>query len=83
VTGIAALISADFIKLVLIAVVVATPIAWYAMHVWLQGFNYRIAITGWIFVASGTLAVTIALLTVGYQAIKAAIANPVKALRSE
>ena len=83
VAGITALISGDFVKLVLIAVVVATPIAWYAMNVWLQGFNYRIALTGWIFVASGTLAVAIALLTVGYQAIKAAIANPVKALRSE
>ena len=83
VAGIAALISADFVKLVGIAVVIATPIAWYAMHIWLQGFNYRIAITGWIFLVSGLLAVLIALLTVGYQAIKAAIANPVKALRSE
>jgi putative ABC transport system permease protein len=83
VAGIAALISADFLKLVLIAVVIATPIAWYAMNVWLQGFNYRIAITGWIFLAAGLLAVLIALLTVGYQAIRAAIANPVKALRSE
>ncbi|HVU99627.1 MAG TPA: ABC transporter permease [Puia sp.] len=83
VTGITALISMDFIKLVLIAVVIATPIAGYAMHVWLESFTYRIAITGWIFVASGTLAVAIALLTVGYQAIRAAIANPTKSLRSE
>jgi ABC-type antimicrobial peptide transport system permease subunit len=83
VTGIAALISADFIRLVVVAVVIATPIAWYAMHLWLQGFNYRIAITGWIFLASGLLAVVIALLTVGYQAIKAAVANPVRSLRSE
>ena len=83
VAGITALISGDFVKLVLIAVIIATPIAWYAMHVWLEGFNYRIAITGWIFVASGTLAVAIALLTVGYQAVRAAIANPTKSLRSE
>jgi ABC-type antimicrobial peptide transport system permease subunit len=83
VAGIAGLISADFVKLVLIAVVIATPIAWYAMHVWLQEFNYRIAITGWIFVVAGLLAVVIALLTVGYQAVRAAVANPVKALRSE
>ncbi len=83
VASIAALISADFIKLVGIAVVIATPIAWYAMNVWLQGFNYRIDITGWVFLAAGLLAVLIALLTVSYQAIRAAIANPVKALRSE
>jgi len=83
VTGIAALISADFVKLVLIAVVIATPLAWYAMNIWIQGFSYRIAITGWIFLVSGVLAVVIALLTVGYQAVRAAVANPVKALRSE
>ena len=83
VAGIAALISADFVKLVLVAVVIATPIAWYAMHVWLLGFNYRIALTGWIFLLSGLLAVVIALLTVGYRAVLAAVANPVKALRSE
>jgi ABC-type antimicrobial peptide transport system permease subunit len=83
VAGITTLISMDFVKLVLIAVVIATPIAWYAMHSWLQGFNYRIAITGWIFVASGTLAVAIALVTVAFQAIKAAIANPVTSLHSE
>ncbi|HLZ90034.1 MAG TPA: FtsX-like permease family protein, partial [Puia sp.] len=83
VTGIATLISGDFIKLVLVAVVIATPIAWYAMSGWLQGFNYRIAITGWIFLVSGLLAVTIALLTVGYQAVRAALANPAKSLRSE
>jgi ABC-type antimicrobial peptide transport system permease subunit len=83
VAGIATLISLDFVKLVGVAVVIATPIAWYAMHIWLQGFNYRIAVTGWIFLVSGLLAVTIALLTVSYQAVRAATANPVKALRSE
>ena len=83
VAGIAALVSGDFVKLVLIAVIIASPIAWWAMDHWLQDFHYRIAITGWIFLVSGLLAVLIALLTVGYQAIKAAIANPVKALRSE
>ncbi|GGB02861.1 ABC transporter permease [Puia dinghuensis] len=83
VAGIAVLLSGDFVKLVLVAVVIATPIAWYAMNNWLQGFNYRIALTGWIFLVSGTLAVVIALLTVGYQAVRAAIANPVRSLRSE
>ena len=83
VAGIAALVSADFVKLVLIAVVIASPIAWWAMDHWLQDFHYRVAITGWIFLNSGLLAVTIALLTVGYQSIRAAIANPVKSLRSE
>jgi putative ABC transport system permease protein len=83
VAGIATLISGDFVKLVLVSVVIATPIAWYSMHVWLQGFNYRIAITGWIFLVSGLLAVVIALLTVGYQAVRAAVANPVKSLRNE
>jgi ABC-type lipoprotein release transport system permease subunit len=81
--GITALLSADFLKLVLIAVVIATPIAGYAMHAWLQGFSYRIALTGWIFLFSGLLALVIALLTVSFQAIRAAVANPVRSLRNE
>lgn len=80
---IASLMAGDFIRLVLVAVLIATPIAWYAMHVWLDGFNYRVDIGPWIFIASGLLAVVIALATIGYQAITAALANPVKSLRSE
>ena len=83
VTGITLLISGDFIKLVLIALVIATPIAWYGMNNWLQGFTYRIHITGGIFLLAGVLAIGIALLTVGYQSIRAALTNPVKSLRSE
>jgi ABC-type antimicrobial peptide transport system permease subunit len=83
VSSIAMLISADFIKLVLVAVIIASPVAWYAMNSWLEGFNYRIQITGGIFLVAGLLAIGIALATVSYQAIKAAIANPVKSLKSE
>ena len=82
VTGIAALMAGDFVKLVLVAVVIASPIAWYAMHTWLQGFQYRVEIGGWIFLAAGLIAVIIALATVSYQAIRSAISNPVKSLRS-
>jgi len=83
VTGITVLISGDFIKLVVIALVLATPIAWLSMNSWLQGFNYRIHIDGSIFILAGILAVGIALLTVSYQSIRAALANPIKSLRSE
>jgi putative ABC transport system permease protein len=78
-----ALLSGEFVKLVFIAILLATPLAWYALDAWLQDFAYRIPI-GWaIFVVSGGTALLIALLTVSYQAIKAALANPVKSLRSE
>ncbi len=83
VAGIAALMSGDFVKLVLIAVVFASPVAWYAMSRWLEGFDYRIHIGAWMFFAAGGFAVLIALVTVGYQAIRAAMANPVRSLRSE
>lgn len=83
VSGITSLLSKDFIKLVLIALVIASPIAWFAMHQWLQGFAYRINIGFWVFILAGLLAILIAILTVSFQAIKAAIANPVKSLRSE
>ena len=83
VTGITVLISGDFIKLVVIALVIATPVAWLSMDNWLQGFTYRIHITGGVFLLSGLLAIGIALLTVCYQSIRAAIANPIKSLRSE
>lgn len=73
----------EFIKPVLIASVVATPVAWYAMNKWLQDFAYRISIEWWIFAFAGLVTIVIALLTVSFQAIKAAMANPVKALRTE
>jgi putative ABC transport system permease protein len=83
VAGITTLIARDFVRLVLIAFLIASPIAWYAMHSWLQEFNYRTPISTWIFVTAGLLAVLIALATVSFQAIRAATANPVKSLRSE
>jgi|HubBroStandDraft_1064217.scaffolds.fasta_scaffold30023_1 putative ABC transport system permease protein len=83
VSGIAGLLSIDFVRLVLISFVIAAPVAWYAMNRWLAGYNYRIT-PGWaVFVLAGMLAVVIALLTVSFQAIRAAMANPVKSLRSE
>jgi len=73
----------DFLKPVLIAAIIAFPIAWYAMDKWLQDFAYRINIGWWIFIVAGSVALLIALFTVSFQAIKAAIANPVKSLRTE
>jgi hypothetical protein len=81
--GIATLLSKDFIQLVVVAVLIASPVAWFAMHKWLEGYDYKIDISWWIFIAAGFIAIFIALITVSFQAIKAAIANPVKALRSE
>jgi ABC-type antimicrobial peptide transport system permease subunit len=83
VSGIVQLISKDFLKLVIIAIIIATPIAWWAMSKWLQGFAYRVNISWWVFALAGILALLIALVTVSFQAIKAAIANPVKSLRTE
>ena len=83
VSGITRLLSIDFIRLVLIAFAIAAPIAWYAMSRWLAGYTYRITI-GWaVFALAGILAVVIAVLTVSFQAIRAATANPVRSLRSE
>jgi putative ABC transport system permease protein len=81
--GLVTLLSKDFVKLVLLAAVIAFPLAWWAMSKWLEDFAYRISI-GWsVFVMAGMAAFTIALFTVSFQAIKAAIANPVKSLRTE
>jgi putative ABC transport system permease protein len=77
------LLSKDFLKLVLIAAIIAFPLAWYAMHNWLQDFAYRITIPWWIFLLAGTVAAAVALFTISFLAIKAALANPVKSLRSE
>jgi putative ABC transport system permease protein len=82
-SSIIGLLSRDFLKLVVIAFAIATPLAWYFMHQWLQDFAYRISIPVWVFLASTVLAIIIALITIGSQAIKAAIANPVNSLRSE
>lgn len=83
VTNVITLLSKDFLRLVAISSVVAFPLAWWLMHNWLQDFAYRINISWWVFVIAGGLAVVIALLTVSFQAIKAAVANPVKSLRTE
>jgi len=83
VSGITTMLSMDFLKLVLVAMVIATPLAWYAMSKWLQGFAYRIHIQWWVFAVAGLLAVLIAFATISYQTIKAATMNPVKSLRSE
>ncbi|ADB40592.1 ABC transporter permease [Spirosoma linguale] len=78
-----ALFSQDFMKLVLVALVIASPIAWYAMHTWLSDFAYRTDIHWWVFLLAGGLTIFIALLTVSFQSVKAALMNPVKSLRSE
>lgn len=83
VSNIASLLSKDFLKLVLISFVIASPIAWYCMNIWLQSYNYRIKIEWWVFVLAAVLSIVIAIGTVSYQAIKAAVANPVKNLRTE
>jgi len=77
------LLSRDFLKLVIVAIIIASPIAWFAMHKWLQDFAYRIPIAWWVFLVAALLAACIALFTVSFQAIKAAVSNPVKSLRSE
>ena len=81
--GIVIMLSTDFAKLVLIASIIAFPVAWWAMNQWLQSFAYRITIGWWVFIIAGVMAMAIALITVSLQAIKAAIANPVKSLRTE
>jgi putative ABC transport system permease protein len=83
VTGVVRLLSKDFIKLVGIAILIASPIAWWASNKWLQDFAYRINISWWVFASAGVIALLIAMFTVSFQAIKAAIANPVKSLRTE
>lgn len=83
VPGLARLLSKDFLKLVMVAFVIATPIAWWAMKQWLQAFAYRINISWWMFALAGTVALVIALATVSVQAVKAAVANPVKSLKAE
>ncbi len=83
VSGVVGLLSKDFLKLVGIAILIATPVAWWAMNKWLQAFAYRVEISWWMFALAGSIAIAIAMFTVSFQAIKAAIANPVKSLRTE
>ena len=81
--SIVSLLTRDFIRLVLLAIVIASPIAYYFMHAWLQDFAYRINISLWVFVSAGFAALVIALITVSFQAVRAAIANPVDSLRDQ
>jgi putative ABC transport system permease protein len=83
VQNIVALLSKHFLKLVLIANLIAWPIAWFALNRWLQDYAYRVNISWWVFAIAGVTAILIALITVSFQAIKSAIANPVKSLRTE
>jgi ABC-type antimicrobial peptide transport system permease subunit len=77
------LLSKDFVMMVLIALLIATPLAYYFMYNWLQNYQYRTELSGWIFVAAGFGALVITLITVSFQSIKAALANPVKSLKTE
>ncbi|GAB3316619.1 ABC transporter permease [Larkinella ripae] len=83
VVNVVLLLSKDFLKLVLIAIFVAAPLAWYALDRWLQDFAYQVGLEGWIFATAGGLVVLIALLTVSFQSMKAALTNPVKSLKNE
>jgi putative ABC transport system permease protein len=83
VTNVMVLLSRDFLKLILVAIVIASVLSWYVMNRWLQEFAYRTGISWWIFIVAGLAAIVIALLTVSFQAVKAAVANPVKSLRTE
>jgi putative ABC transport system permease protein len=83
VTSIVSLLSKDFLKPVLIAIIVASPVAWYGISEWLKNFEYKISIDWWVFALAGALAIAVALLTVSYQSIRAALMNPVKSLRAE
>jgi putative ABC transport system permease protein len=83
VENVVVLLSRDFIKLVLIAMLIATPLSWYGMHSWLQNFAYHVDVEWWVFVVAGAMAVLIALFTVSFQSIRAALVNPVQSLKSE
>ena len=81
--GIAMMLSGRFLKLILLACIISVPVAWYAMNRWLENFAYRIDISWWMFTAAGILVLLIAAVTVSFESIKAALANPVKSLRTE
>jgi len=77
------LVSKDLLLLVGIAFLISVPVTWWAMHNWLQDFAYRVNIQWWVFLLAGSIAILISALTISFQAIKAAVANPVKSLRTE
>ncbi|HVZ56467.1 MAG TPA: ABC transporter permease [Chitinophagaceae bacterium] len=83
VTGLAALLSREFLKLVGVSFLIAAPVAWWAMHTWLQDYSYRVPIAWWVFFLAGVLSMVIAIATVSFQAVRAALSNPVKSLRTE
>ncbi|MBN8787760.1 MAG: FtsX-like permease family protein, partial [Terrimonas sp.] len=83
VAGITTMLSKDFVKLVLLAIVIATPIAWWAMTKWLQDFAYRIEVSWWMVALAALISIVIALITISFQSVKAAVVNPVKSLRTE
>ena len=83
VSRITGLLSKDFLQLVLISALIAFPLSWWAMHQWLQNYAYRITISWWVFVVAGVMAMLIALLTISFQAIRAALSNPIINLRTE
>ena len=83
VAGIVQLLSKDFFRLVGVAVVIATPVAWWVMNKWLEAYAYKISLSWWMFALAGAVAILIAVCTISFQAIRAAVANPVKSLRSE
>ena len=83
VVQIVSMLSKDFLKLIAIAFIIAIPIAWYGASTWLQNFAYRTSISWWIFLLAGMIAMLIAVFTISFQAVKAAVANPVKSLRTE
>ena len=77
------MLARDFVMVIVIAMLIATPVAWYFMNKWLQDFAYKIEIPWWVFILSGSIALVIAMITMGFQAIKAALVNPIKSLRTE
>jgi putative ABC transport system permease protein len=83
VNSIVTILSKDFLKLVMLAMIIAIPVAWIVAGKWLEHYPYRIALSWWMFAAAGILVIFIALATVSFQAIKAALSNPVKSLRTE
>ena len=83
IANIVSLLSIDFIKLVFIAFIIATPVAWYMMNKWLQDFAYKTNISSWIFLLTAVLAIAITIITVSFRAIRAAVVNPVDSLRAE
>ena len=83
ISGILTLLSREFIKWIIIATIIAFPISWYVMNQWLQTFAYRMDLNVWLFLLSGLFALSVAIITVVFQTLKAAIANPIKALRYE